>query len=153
MSDIFGHLLSWLIQFVLFVPFQILRLAGLLFPSCSSLGIVQLSQSVIDNLVQLIRFLWPVIKYIPWTFLWNILSAFLLYLFFKWLWKLWPRIASLGFTFWIVFTIFYGLGYVISFFTGDWADSPVFTEVFGESPSSTSGWSGGGFGGGGGGGW
>jgi len=153
MSTLFSTLLAWIVQFALFVPFQFLKLAGLLFPTCSSLGLTALPVAAMTAAADWVLFAYPVIKYLPWTFIWNLASAILLYIFFRFVIGIFPRIAQFVLNFWWIIVIFYVLGGVISIFTSSaWMDSEVFSEVFGETPTS-SGFSGGGFGGGGGGGW
>jgi len=153
MNTLFASLLSWIVQFVLFVPFQFLKLAGLLFPPCSSIGFFGFTTSVTNSMVNWILFLWPVIKYIPWTFVWNFVSAVFLFIFFRFVWKNLPKLLEFVMSFWWVIVIFYVVAGLISVFTGyGWMDSPVFSEVFGSSPTTT-GSVGGGFGGGGGGSW
>lgn len=153
MTDIFVNVLSWLIKLVFFVPFQVIKLVGLLLPTCSSVGIVNFSNDALLAMINWIRFLWPVIQYFPWSFFWNFLSAMILYILVKWLWSLLPWLSGLGFKVWIVIAVLYGIGGVISIFTNlDWQSSPAFTEVLGSS-STVNGAVGGGFGGGGGGSW
>lgn len=153
MSTLFSSLLAWVVQFVLFVPFTLLKLVGLLLPPCSSIGFVSFGQDVLVSAAQWIRFAWPVIGSFPWVGVWNLVAAMVLYFLFKFLWKLLPRLMQLGTTFWIIVFAVYLLSSVVSFITGmDWASSPVFTEVFGDSATS-SGFSGGGGAGGGGGSW
>jgi len=153
MSTMFSSLLSWLVSFALFVPFQILKLVGLLFPSCSDIGIVGFTQQVTAAAVGWMLFLYPILQYVPWTFVWNFLSAVFLYIFVTFLVKNLTRVMGFVVSFWWIIAIFYVLGGLISIFTSNaWMDSDVFGAVFGTSPTST-GAVGGGFGGGGGGGW
>jgi hypothetical protein len=153
MDDIFGNLLSWAVQFVLFVPFQILKLVGLLMPLCSTLGIIQVSQEALTGLGNWIRFFWPVLQYLPWSFIWNYIAAIILYLLFKWVWGHLPQMIALGFKFWIVVVILYVVALAVSMFTSvSYQDAPVFTDVFGAS-STVNGAVDGGAGGGGGGSW
>lgn len=153
MSSLFSSLLSWLISGLLLPLTAILRLIGLLLPSCSSLGISNFSGEVLNSLAQWLRFGWPFLQFIPWVDLWNLISAVLLYGFFKFLWGHRHMVASLGPRFVTIVLVFYVLAAFVTFFVGNaWMDSPVFTEVFGDSPTST-GEVGDGFGGGGGGSW
>jgi len=153
MDDIFGNLLSWAVQFVLFVPFQILKLVGLLMPLCSTLGIIQVSQEALTGLGNWIRFLWPVLQYLPWSFIWNYIAAIILYLLFKWIWGHLPQMIALGFKFWIVVVVLYVVALTVNVFTSlSYQDAPVFTDVFGTT-TTVNGAVNGGAGGGGGGSW
>jgi len=153
MSTMFSQLLSWLVQFALFTPFQIFRLVGLLFPTCSDIGIVGFTVAVQNAAVGWLLFFYPVLQYVPWTFLWNFLSAVFLYIFVSFLIRNFPKIMQFVMSFWWVIVIFYVLGGLISIFTSNsWMESEAFSEVFGSSPTTT-GEVGGGFGGGGGGSW
>jgi len=153
MTTLFSSLLSWLVSFALFVPFQFLNLIGHLFPSCSSFGIVSFSNSVRDAAVSWMLFLYPVLQYVPWSFVWNFVSAIFLYIFVSYLLRNLPKIIGFVMQFWWIIVIFYVVAGAISIFIGyDWMQSEAFTEVFGSSPTTT-GEVGGGFGGGGGGGW
>lgn len=153
MTTLFANLLTWIVQFALFVPFQILRLIGTLLPPCSSFGLVSFSAAVLNSAFNWIRFTWPVLQYVPWSFLWNLLAAYLLYNFFKWLWVSLPRIMHFVQGFWWMIVVFYVVAGFISVFLGDgWRTHSAFTEVFGTAPTST-GFVNGGAGGGGGGSW
>jgi len=153
MSDLFTSLISWIVSFAFYVPFQILRLIGLLFPSCTALGFTQIANGTIQHAVNWIRFYWPIIQYVPWAFVWNILSAVFLYVFVRWLTLQFHNIASFVLRFWWIIAIFYTLGGAVDFFLSyNWMDSTVFSEVFGDTPTTT-GFSGGGGGGGGGSSW
>ena len=150
-NTLFLNLLTWLVQFVLFVPFQFLKLASFLMPPCSQFGITSFSQDVSLSLVNWIRFLWPVIQFVPWVFVWNFVSCVILYVFFRWLWAHLPKFISLVMNFWWIFVIFFVLAGVINIFTSyNWTSNTAFTQVFGSSATGTSG---AGFGGGGGGSW
>jgi len=152
-GNMFATFLGWLIQFLLFTPFQVVRLISALLPGCSQFGITGFAAGVSDDAANWIRFLWPVIQYVPWTFLWNFISAIILYIFFKWLWDHMPWILSLGKTFWIIVAAFYVVGVALSVFTSTvWMDNEIFTAIFGVAPTTTH-VTGGGFGGGGGGSW
>jgi len=149
-SELFSNLLVWLVSFVLYVPFTFLRLVSGLMPLCSNFGITSFTSDVSLSAVNWIRFYWPFLQYIPWVFVWNFFSAVLLYIFFKWLWNHLPKFIGLVMNFWWIFVIFYTLAFAINFFIDyDWTESTAFTEVFGDSPTSTGSGMGGGGGGGG----
>jgi len=152
MTTLFSSLLSWLVSLVLFVPALILKFVGLLLPACTSLGLVTFTNTILSNVGQFIRLLWPLIKFLPWAGLWNLVSAIILYFFFKWVWTMLPSLMKLGLSFWWVLALVLLLGFANWLISGDWASSSVFTDVFGSSATST-GFSGGGGGGGGGGSW
>jgi len=152
MTSTFGYVLGFLVKLVLFVPFSILRAAGLLFPTCASLGFVGFTQEVLVNMANWIRFYWPVLQFLPWNHIWNLLSAIILYLLFKWLWSLLPSLMSLGWKIWLAVAVLFMIAGVVNIFTDlSYQDSTAFTEAFGPNASST--FEGGGFGGGGGGSW
>jgi len=152
-NTLFGSLLVWLVQFILYVPFTVLRLVSALLPPCSTFGATALPVAVSTSMVNWVRFYWPIIQYIPWVFVWNFVSAVLLYVFFKWLWSYLPRFIGLVMSFWWIFAIFYVVAWSLNTFLDDsWKDSTAFTEVFGTGATST-GSSGSGFGGGAGGSW
>jgi len=151
MNTIFGNLLTWIVQFALYVPFQLIRLIGLLLPPCSDFGITTFSTTALQGMTNWIRFLWPIIQYLPWGFCWNYLSAVLLYIFAKWLFEHLVSIINFVVRFWWIVVALYVLGAVVDTFIGvGWRTSSVFTEVLGGSVTGTVG---GGFGGGGGGSW
>lgn len=153
MTSMFANLLTWIVGFAFYVPFQIIRLIGLLFPSCASLGLLEFSDAILVNAVNWIRFYWPILQYVPWGFIWNFLSAVFLYVFVRWLMGHFGKIATFVVNFWWIIAVFYVAGAVVDFFVSDsWRNSTVFTAVFGTSPTST-GFSGGGGGGGGGSSW
>lgn len=153
MSTLFSSLLSWIVQFALFVPFQLLKLAGLLFPTCASMGLTAIPVAAMNSAADWVLFGYPVLRYAPWSDLFNLVSATLLYIFFKWLMNNFQRIMQFVISFWWIIAIFYVVAAFISIFVGnDWMGSSVFTEVFGSGPNA-SGTVGGGFGGGGGGSW
>jgi len=153
---LFLSLITWLVKGALFVPFTLLRLIGLLLPPCSSFGLLSFSTAVMDAAVNWIRFLWPALQYVPWTHFWNFVSAVLLYILFKWMWKHLPQMMHFVISFWWIIAIFYVVAGALNFFLNStWTNSPVFTDVFGSTATGTAsqGFSGGGFGGGGGASW
>jgi len=153
-GTLFSSVLSWIIQFVLFIPAQLLILIGQFLPNCTNLGVVMFSNDVLNTVAQMIRFAWPVLQFLPWSTIWGIVSATLLYFGFWWFWTHMPQIFEFVGRWWWVIVILFILLPIVNFFLGsDWMDSSAFTEVFGENPTSTGGVSGGGFGGGGGGSW
>jgi len=153
MSTMFSSLLSWLVNFALFVPFQVLHLVGLAFPNCQDFGVFSFTTAVTNAAIGWMLFLYPILRFVPWTFVWNFLSAVFLYIFVTFLLRNFPKVWGFVLQFWWVIVIFYVLAGAISFFTGyDWMSSDAFTQVFGSSPTTT-GSVGGGFGGGGGGSW
>lgn len=153
MSTMFSTLLSWIVGFALFVPMTLLRLVGLLFPTCAEFGITTFANSVSTSAANWILFLYPVLKFVPWTFVWNFLSAVFLYIFVSFLIRNLPRLLPFVLQFWWVIVLLYVVAGAINVFTTfNWMSSSAFTEVFGNAPTTT-GSVGGGFGGGGGGGW
>lgn len=154
MSAIFLSVLSWCVSMVLYTPFQILRLAGTQLPPCASWGIVTFSTAVMTSAFNWIRFFWPILQFVPWSFVWNYLSAVILFIFFRWMWGHLPWLISFVFKYWWAVVIFFVIGGVISYFIGStWTTNNVFTQIFSSSATSTNvnGAIGGGFGGGGGG--
>lgn len=150
MQLMFVSFIGWLVRLVLYVPFTMLKVVGLMLPACSTFGIVSFSIDVQKNIVYLIRFGWPILQYVPWGFFWNFASAILLYFFFKWMFGHLPKLMSMGKTFWIIVAVFYVLAAMINFFIGPgWQDSSAFSQVFGVGPNASN-TVGGGFGGGGG---
>lgn len=140
MDQLFQSLLSWLTSFVLFVPFQILKLVGLLLPDCDTFGITTFSVDAMQSAVNILKFLNPITQYVPWGFVWNFLSAVILYRFFKWMFQHLPRLMQLALSFWWVIVIFYVLAGFISFFTSTtWYESSVFQTVFGAAPGAVGG--------------
>lgn len=138
MSTMFASMLAWLIGGLLLPLTAILRLVGLLLPACSTLGVLSVPDEVLNSLAQWIRFLWPFLQFIPWSDLWNLVAAILLYGFFKFVWGHRSMVLSLGPKFIVIVICIYVIAAFITIFTGSaWMDSPVFTEIFGESPTST----------------
>jgi len=153
LSTMFSNLLAWIVQFLLFVPLQLLKLVSYLMPPCAQFAPTAFAAGVSTAAVNWIRFLWPVIQYVPWVFVWNYLSAVILFFFFKMLWDNLPKLFGLIMNFWWIIVVFYVLGGIISIFTSNsWMSSNAFGQVFGTSPTST-GSTAGGLGGGGGGSW
>jgi len=153
-SLMFASLLTWLVSFLLYVPFTFLRLLSALLPSCTNFAITSFPQAVMTAMANWIWFYWPIAQYVPWAFVWNFLSAVILYFFFKWLLRNLPQFVHLVLSFWWIVVIFYVIAGAVNFFTDDdtWRSDAVFTEVFGQASTTTS-QSGTGFGGGGGGSW
>jgi len=156
-NTIFSSILTYIVQFIFFIPIQILRLIGTFLPSCDSLGIVVLGNNISNGMVQWIRFAWPVLKFLPWDVIWGLFSAELLLLAFLWFWDHIGFIAAFVAKWWVVIVILFILLPAVNFFLGTaWQNNPAFTDVFDCTPGTSStdcGFSGGGFGGGGGGGW
>lgn len=151
-TTLFGNVMSWAVSFALYVPFAFLRLASHLMPDCGNFGLLTFSTSVQEGMINWIRFLWPIIQYVPWVSFWNFASACLLYLFFRWLYAhLYQAVSFLTKTWWMIVLLFV-LAFVINIFVDyNWTDESIFTGVFGTSTSA--GVSGMGTGGGGGGSW
>jgi hypothetical protein len=149
LESLFSSLLSWLIGFLLGAPILILKLLGGLMPPCSEMGWTALPSSVVQSMTNMARFLWPLLQFVPWTFVWNYLSAWILFLFFMWLVKNIMKLLSLGLTFWIVVAIIWVVLGSVNWLIGtSWQDSSVFQDVFGTSATGTVGGGGGGGGGG-----
>lgn len=158
MDSIFTHVLQWLIGFLLFVPYTVLNLIGLLLPSCSSLSIIGTWNDAVTNAGNLMLLMWPVLKWFPWTSIWNLVSAMILYAIVRPIMKGWTKpevLIHLGWKVWSMIVILYVVSAFVSIFTGfDWQTDPAFLEVFGSASSVQSGvGSGMGSGGGGGGSW
>jgi len=152
-GTLFSSVLSWVVQFLLFLPSQILVLIGNFLPNCDDLGVVMFTADVLNTVAQMIRFAWPILQFLPWETLWGLVSATILYFAFWWFVDNMPLIVNFVSRWWMVIVALFLILPLLNFFlSDDWMDSSVFTEVFGESPTST-GVSGGGFGGGGGGSW
>lgn len=150
----FTNLLMWLIGLVFYVPFTMLRLVADYLPACSAYGMTTFANAVMVHMVHWLQFVWPVIRYFPLNAMFNLLSAAILYLVFKWLWSRLPWLMSRGIVFWVIVAVFYLLAGYLNFFSGsEWASSPMFEGVFGNSATSSIGEVGGGGGGGGGGSW
>jgi len=153
MASIFTTFLNWVIGFAFFVPFQMLNVVSLILPSCESLGIPNITNTVVNVVIPPLRFFWPMIKYVPWEHVWNMVSAVLLFELFMFVWSKLPWLMSLSFKVWIVIIALYVVSTAVSIFTSfDYQDEPVFTDVFGTS-GTVNGAVGGGAGGGGGGSW
>lgn len=155
MDSIFTNVLQFLIGFLLFVPYTALNLVGLLLPSCSSLSIIGSWNEAVIGFGNMILVLWPILKWVPWEGVWNLISAMILYELVRPILVGWTKpevMIHLGWPVWAFIAILYVVSASISLFTGfDFLDSPAFTEVFGTASSVNSG-VGSGFGGGGGGG-
>lgn len=146
-------MLGWLIELLLFIPFTALKLFGDLLPTCASLQIESLAQDAADAAVHILEFFWPILQYFPIQQGFNLLSAILLYMIIRWLWKNFTWLLSFGLKFWAIIIAIYVIAAVMNVFIGDsWMGNSIFTETMGVTPTST-GFSGGGGGGGGGGSW
>lgn len=152
LNTLFASILQYIITFLFFIPIQILRLIGLLLPSCDQLGVVMFTNDAINGAIQWIRFAWPILQFLPWDVIWGLVSAEILLLVFLYFLDHLPMLFAFVGRWWMVILVLFLLGGIISFFIGnDWRGNEVFTDTFGESPTST--YSGGGAGGGGGGSW
>lgn len=150
MSLLFGNFLKFLVDAVLYVPFTVLRVVGLALPACSEYGLVAIPSLVTEGMVRIIKLLWPILQFVPWAFLWNFGSAWVLFLIVKWVIGHLPWLTTLGSRVWVIVLVLYVLSGIINFFIGtDWQTSDVFLTGFGLTPDSV----GGAFGGGGGGRW
>jgi hypothetical protein len=112
---IFSTILGWVIGGLLLPFTAILRLVGLLLPPCSSLGIVKFADSVVNMMAQIIRFGWPLLKFLPWATLWGMISVFLLYWFFLFLWRLLPTLLKIGPGVWGIILAVYVVSFVYAF--------------------------------------
>lgn len=154
MSDMISHFLEYLLAFVFYVPKTALRFVGSLLPDCGSFGVTAFTSDVSQSMVNWLRFWWPILQYVPWTFFWSFFAVIILYQIFKWAWGHVPAILSfVADAWWIIISL-----YVISFAYNLWTDSEwlehaVWESAFGTSGITSSTVEGGGFGGGGGGSW
>jgi hypothetical protein len=147
MSAQFSTWIGWMIGFLLLPLTQALRLVGLLLPPCSSLSLFRFSDNFMNGIAQWIRFAWPFLQFFPWDVLWALLSACLLYLFFKFLWNFVPTLLHMGPVFWIVIAFFYIMAFALNFFLGDtWINGAFYETTMGVSPTSTYSAGGGGWG-------
>lgn len=159
LNSLFAKLLAWLIGWVLFVPYEILRLVGHLLPPCSSFGIAILTNNAINDAQQFIRFGWPLLSFIPWDVVWGLMSAELLLIFVLWAFKFFPFVIGFIMKYWIFILLVFLLLPIINIIAdlNGFNNSPAFTDVLPgtsvTSSISSDGQSGGGFGGGGGGSW
>jgi len=152
-NTLFGNVLNYIIGFVFFIPVTILRLIGLLLPTCDQLGLVTFSNNAINDSIQWMRFAWPVLQWLPWDVIWGLVSAELLLLIFFYIFDHLPMIMNfVGRWWWLILILFLFGGIISSFLGNDWRTNDIFTDVFDTAPTST-GFGGGGYGGGGGGGW
>jgi len=151
-SELFTAMLNWIIQFALFLPFQVLQLVGYFLPPCSDFGVAILNAQVTNEAQQWMRFVWPVLQFVPIQTIWGLISATILY------WIFWfimdhivPLMNFIG-KWWPIIVALFVIIPLVNFFLSDsWMDHTFFEEVF--STSTRAGISGGGLGGGGGGGW
>ncbi len=152
MGTLFSNLLNWIIGFVFSVPLFIIQIIGSFFPDCYDLGINDFSTSVTNEMAQIIKFFWPFLQYVPWSDLWNLFSAIILYIFVRMGWNNRDSVINFMMHFWKSVVAFFIVATLLTIFSSlDWASHTAFTEVFGSS--ATSSISGGGMGGGGGGSW
>jgi len=153
-SSLFGSLLSWIGGILFFVPVQLLSLVSLLLPECSSLGLVVVSQETMQGFADLVGVLAPVLRLVNWSAWGELVSAFVLYWGFRFVWNNWYMIANFVGQWWWIIALLYVVLPLANFFLGnDWMNNTIFSDVFGASPTSTEVFSGGGLGGGGGGSW
>lgn len=151
----FTHLVEYLVAVFLYTPFKVVALIGEhFFPSCTDMGYVVFTESMLNSMVNWLRFLWPFLKYFPWEFMWNYLSIILLLYFIFWLWDNFDKMSSFFLKYWWIVAVWFVVGGIVTYFIGDlWRASPVFTEVFGTSATDTAVGTGFGGSGGGGGSW
>jgi len=153
MQTLFLSFLGKIVEFIFFVPFALIGLIGHLFPSCANVGFISVFAALAENTEKALEWAWPILRYIPWIFCANFLSACLLYLLFKWLHAHFHAIVGLFMRFWVFIVIFYLIAGTVNIFVNlGYLDDPAFTEVFGTS-STVNGAVGEGFAGGGGGSW
>lgn len=152
MTTLLQNTLWYLTGFLLW-PIKLLGYIGAWLLPCSEYGIETLSDTVVTNMGNWILFFFPVVKYLPWDFIWNFFWAIVVWQLFIFLWRQFPTINDFLHHWWPVILALWLLGGIITTFIGDeWRDSSVFDEIFNGAPTST-GFSGGGGGGGGGGSW
>jgi len=80
---------------IIAVPLYVLALIGGLMPTCTdnSLGLGFTNQ-VLDALVNGVRFWWPLLKWFPWEYAWQMFSAWILYQTIKALIRWLPTIVG-----------------------------------------------------------
>jgi len=69
-----------LVELIIAVPLLFVRLISTLTPLCSSDTIQNtLSNTVVTMLINGARFWWPMLKWLPWASLWNLLAIWIIY--------------------------------------------------------------------------
>jgi hypothetical protein len=155
--QILTFLLSRLVVGILQIPVALLNVIGLFMPSCSESGITGLPVEVLDNMVQLTRWISPIWSALPVSQLWVMLSLTITYFVIRWFARPAIKVVMGGIPhFWWIIVVVWVISASLNLFLGNsWQDSEIWTEWFGQSATSTFNgyYSGGGGGGGGGGSW
>lgn len=152
LDTLLDNVLRWLATFV-FWPLRLLGYLGDQLASCDS-ELTEFSLTLQHNILDWLQFFHPVLRYLPWPFIWSFLWAVILWQLFMLLLRLLPTILEFVGRYWLVIAVLWVCGGIVTSFIGeDWKNSTVFTSVFGESPTTTTGYAEGGGGGGGGGSW
>lgn len=153
MTDLMNNFLAALFGFAFYVPKTLLRLVGEFMPPCSDWGITTFSADVMGSAASFVRFLWPVIQYIPWSFVWAYVGCWLLFVVVKWALDHSQQLLQFISQNWWIIVSLYVLSFAYNLWTSyDWLSAAPWEPAFGENPTST-GVTEGGFGGGGGGSW
>lgn len=154
--DIMGSMLTNAAGVMIWLPFKIISLIGLLFPTCASFEYTSIiGVEGINNATSLIMWASPVLRLIPWTGIWTLASAYILYAMIRFIWLHTKWLLPVFIELWWIILIIFVVMTVVSWFTSsDWGHHSMIEQMMGAPATTTIEYgSGQGLGGGGGSGW